>query len=183
MSKQEAIESQAIRLFSERGVDAVSVRDIATACGMSPSNLYAHYSGKEELVASIFRSGFAEYAAHIRKAVGDSTDFGTALEKMVEVILRLHDKDTERFRFLVLRQHSHLGGIAKDENNPVEVIRAIVAGAMKRGEIPARDPDLMALCVVGLVVQPATGHLYGRLKGRLARHAGEISAACLRALS
>lgn len=177
------IENHAIRLFSERGVDAVSVRDIAAACGMSPSNLYAHYASKEALVASIFQVGFAEYAGRIRDAASGCAGFPEALRRMVKTILKLHDQDKDRFRFLILRQHNHLGEMGRDDNNPVEVIRSLVLQAMQKGEIPARDPDLMALCLVGLIVQPSTGHLYGRIKGNMARHAPEISAACLRAVS
>ena len=49
--KRDLIGTEATRLFVEHGVDAVSVRDIATACDMQASNLYAHFRLKDALVA------------------------------------------------------------------------------------------------------------------------------------
>ena len=62
--KRELIKAQAMRLFVERGVDAVSVRDIAAACAMKPSNLYAHFASREALVAELFYDGYACLRRH-----------------------------------------------------------------------------------------------------------------------
>ena len=40
----------AIQLFGDRGFDAVSVRDLVTALGMTPAVLYAHVESKQELL-------------------------------------------------------------------------------------------------------------------------------------
>ena len=47
----------ALRLFSRQGYGATSVRDIATAAGVSTGNLYHHFPDKE----SIFRTLLDEY--------------------------------------------------------------------------------------------------------------------------
>jgi len=54
---------------------------------------------------------------------------------------------------------------------------------MEAGEIPRREPELMAMALIGLIVQPATARLYGRLRGGLMERADEIVAMCWRALS
>ena len=36
----------ATRLFTERGYDAASIRDLAAALAMRPSSLYHHFAGK-----------------------------------------------------------------------------------------------------------------------------------------
>jgi AcrR family transcriptional regulator len=61
--KRDLIGTEALRLFVEHGVDAVSVRDIAAACDMKASNLYAHFASKDALVAGLFHEGYAEYGA------------------------------------------------------------------------------------------------------------------------
>ena len=47
------IRQAAMRLFAERGVAAVSVRDIATAAGVSPSLVIHHYRSKDGLRAAV----------------------------------------------------------------------------------------------------------------------------------
>ena len=172
-----------MRLFAERGVDAVSLRDIGAECGISGPGVHAHFGSKDALVATLFADGFADYAARIAMATPAAAPFRDRLRAAVAAVLRLHDEDHDRFRFLVLRQHDHLPSIPAGAANPVEVIRMMIAAAMKAGEIPARDPELAALAVIGLVVQPATGRLYGRLNGPLLPLAEEVAAMAWSALN
>jgi AcrR family transcriptional regulator len=181
--KRELIKTQAMRLFVERGVDAVSVRDIAAACAMKPSNLYAHFASKEALSAELFHEGYAEYGAVLAEAAAPDSPFRARLERIVRAICRLHDEDTIRFRFLIMTQHGYLRDVPRDERNPVELICRAVAGAMEAGEIPSREPELMAMALIGMIVQPATARLYGRLHGGLLERADTIVAMGWRALS
>ena len=59
------------------------------------------------------------------------------------------------------------------------VLNRAVAGAMDAGEIPRREPELMVMALIGVIVQPATGRLHGGLLQR----ADDIVAMCWRALS
>lgn len=181
--KRDLIKQQAQRLFAERGVDAVSVRDLATACGMAPPNLYAHFKSKDDLVAELFNEGYAELGAMMREVVAVPGPFRARLGRIVTLACRLHDEDHDRFRFLIMVQHGHLAQVVRDQTNPVEVIASAVAAAMAAGEIPPGDPNLGAAVIVGLIVQPATFMLYGRLSGGLLPLAETLAAICWRALS
>lgn len=181
--KREQIKAEAMRLCVERGVDAVSVRDIAAVCAMKPSNLYAHFASREALVRELFRDGYACYGEILAEIAQKPSPFHARLDRMVREICRLHDEDTVRFRFLLLTQHGALHHIDTDARNPVEILCRAVAAAMEAGEIPAREPALMAMALIGLIVQPATGLLYGRLTGGLTERADTLSALCWRILS
>ena len=182
-SKRELIKAQATRLFVEHGVDAVSVRDIAAACEMKPSNLYAHFASRDALVAELFHDGYGEYGEIMANILASPGSFRARLERLIREICRLHDQDTVRFRFLVVTQHGFLHRVERTERNPVEVICKAVAEAMEAGEIPGREVELMALAVIGLIVQPATGLLYGRLTGGLLERVETIVAMCWRLLT
>lgn len=47
---RQTIQRQAIRLFSERGYDATTVNDVATAAGVAAMTVYRNFPTKEDLV-------------------------------------------------------------------------------------------------------------------------------------
>lgn len=50
---RDRILDQAERLFAERGIDAVSLRAINAAAGVSPGILHYHFGNREPLIESI----------------------------------------------------------------------------------------------------------------------------------
>jgi AcrR family transcriptional regulator len=179
-SKRQTIKTEALRLFAARGVDAVSVQDIATACAMAKPNLYAHFKSKDELVHALFEEGYREYGRQMTEAVDAGGPFRRKLERLVHLICRLHDEDSARFRFVIMTQHANLPHARLAGANPVEIVIQLVRAGMEAGEIPARHPELIAAAIIGLVVQPATFLQYGRLSPPLAACADAIAGACMR---
>lgn len=184
LSTKDRIKQEALKLFVQHGVDGVSVRDIAKQVGMSAPNLYAHYKGRDELVADLFQSGYASYGDRLKGAADRASDFPARLEAMIRLICRLHDEDRALFQFLLLNQHSHLNRIAlEDDQNPMAILHHTIADAVAAGQIPKGDPALLTAAVVGIVVQAATFRLYGRLDRDLTPMADEIVALCRKVLA
>lgn len=50
---KERIQDIAIDLFSQKGYNAVSIRDISSLVGIHESTIYSHYKGKEDIMDSI----------------------------------------------------------------------------------------------------------------------------------
>jgi len=170
------IKDEAMALFVARGVDGVSVRDIAAAVGMKAPNLYAHFRSRDELVQELFTEGYAAYAAMLTQAAAGAGDFATQLDRMIRLACRLHDEDTVRFRFLLLTQHGSLSGIdPAGEDNPMDFLQRTVQAAIDSGELPPCNAALLTGMIVGLVVQTATFLLYGRLRGPMQGFADAIA--------
>jgi AcrR family transcriptional regulator len=74
---KEQILDAAIDLFSQKGYDAVSIRDIARAVGIRESSIYNHYKGKEAIMDSIFEYFIAE----LSKPDPDDVPMEVMLEK------------------------------------------------------------------------------------------------------
>ena len=182
-SPKDRIKREAMRLFVEHGVDAVSMRDIADAVGMKAPSLYAHFRGRDELIGELFHASYAEYGRQLAEAAAMPGGFRRQLEAMVRVVCALHAEDELLFNFLLLTQHGFLRHIPETEHNPVEVICRSVAAAMEAGEIPAGNATLVAGAIIGIIVQPATFKLYGRLKQGLGELTDEIVELCLKVVS
>ncbi|WP_424950014.1 TetR/AcrR family transcriptional regulator [Deinococcus sp.] len=63
LSRREQIYRVAGRLFSERGYHATSMRDLAAELGIQGGSLYAHISGKEELLSEIVNRAARQFDA------------------------------------------------------------------------------------------------------------------------
>lgn len=53
---REKLMGAAEQLFAERGVEAVSIRDIAAAAGVNSALIAYHFGGKEELFVAVYRA-------------------------------------------------------------------------------------------------------------------------------
>nr|WP_255575281.1 TetR family transcriptional regulator [Caldovatus aquaticus] len=82
------IRRQALALFVARGVEAVSVRDIAAAAGRTPSNLCAHRPSLGALIGALFAEGRAAYGRGL-DAMAD---------EIVALCLRLDAREAEACR-------------------------------------------------------------------------------------
>ena len=68
------IRDEALRLFAERGADAVTMRDIAAAAGVSPALLVRHYGSKDGLVAAVDDHVVATLEVLLTEATGGPSD-------------------------------------------------------------------------------------------------------------
>jgi TetR/AcrR family transcriptional regulator, cholesterol catabolism regulator len=64
----------ALALFSEKGYEATSMRDLAEAVGIQPASLYAHIRGKEDLLMAIIEQAAADFGAGAQAALADPTE-------------------------------------------------------------------------------------------------------------
>lgn len=63
MDTKQKILLEALRLFSQRGYDAVSVEQIAAAVGIKAPSLYKHYKSKRDIFDAIFEETARRYEA------------------------------------------------------------------------------------------------------------------------
>jgi len=63
MNTKEKIIYESLNLFSKKGFDAVSVRDIANAVGIKASSLYNHFKNKQDIIDTIIE----KYSQYITK--------------------------------------------------------------------------------------------------------------------
>jgi AcrR family transcriptional regulator len=175
---RERIEAAALELFVEHGVDATSIRDIARRAKVAEGALYRHHASKDELVWSLFHRHYTAFAAVVDELQRAEHGIDRKVAAMVAGFCRLFDEDSTLFSFLLLVQHGQLAKVPAEAKTPITVIRAVIANALSRGEIPPGDPDLLTAMVVGIVLQTATFAVYGRITQPLGAHAAALSAAC-----
>ena len=66
---REALIEARIRIINESGEDALSLRKVASACGVSHAAPYAHFKDKDELIGAIKKSVTEQLMEELEDAV------------------------------------------------------------------------------------------------------------------
>jgi AcrR family transcriptional regulator len=73
-SRRSDILAAAAQLFGERGYEATTVRDIASAVNMLPGSMYYHFPSKEELLIAVHEEGVAAFEQALTEALAGKVD-------------------------------------------------------------------------------------------------------------
>lgn len=181
------IERAALILFCQRGVDAVTTREIAAASGVSEGALYRHYPSKAALSETMFFAIHRRLGAEVRAAAESAVGIDAIARAIVAAYTRIADEDWALFSYHLLTTHRFLPYADKaDKNttdaNPVTVVENVVGAAMQKGELPAGDVNLKSAAALGVVLQSALHKNYGRVEGDLSKHNDALSRAVIAVL-
>ena len=154
---------EALRLFSKKGYDGVSMREIAQAVGIKGASIYNHFKGKEEIFEAIFEEMVAQYneaAGHIGLPVqtGDATTAiftkigSETLFSMVDQLLQLFTQNefVVSFRRLLISEQ-HKSALAANYYKayyleaPIQFQSEIFAGLKAQGAFVDYDAQMLAL--------------------------------------
>lgn len=100
MSTKERIIYEALNLFSTKGFDAISVRDIAKAVGIKASSLYNHFKNKQDIFDTIIN----KYSEHVKKFLERINPYNFGNDLKLNNIKNLSDdlffkKSIDMFKF------------------------------------------------------------------------------------
>jgi AcrR family transcriptional regulator len=146
---------KAAALFAERGYEATSLQDIATAVGISRPALYHYVTGKEDLLTALVRQA-SEAPDEAITQIAHRLDV-SPLEKvrlLTQLLVRVRATSPGHFRILdradaVLPtdiREKHL----EARRHTLSELTAVIADGINRGDFKAIDPGLAALAVVGM---------------------------------
>ncbi|GAC1338735.1 MAG: TetR/AcrR family transcriptional regulator [Acetobacteraceae bacterium] len=79
----------AAHLFREHGYAAVSMRDIAAACGIKAGSLYYHFPSKEQIVSEVLDTGVGTVFEHVRGSI-EALPPGAPLAERLRVAIGAH---------------------------------------------------------------------------------------------
>jgi AcrR family transcriptional regulator len=147
--------------FGRHGYEATTVRDIASAAGVSTGTVYRMFGSKDELLAAIMGS-FVENVTTAWNAVLQSTS--SAIEKLdalIWVSIMVLDRFSEEYRIQLawLRQSPpstmDLGAPSVAQ---LRQVKSLLAAGVRAGEvrIEGANADMRARCVVELIWTPET---------------------------
>ncbi len=161
MSGQQPSESRervlllAEALFSERGYDSVTLRDIAEAIGIRQASLYHHVpGGKEQLYVEVTERGLQRHQAGLEAALATATGIRAQLRAAARWLLSQPPMNLSRF------VRSDLPSIAREHADRLLAtsyttlfapIERALRDADRTAEIKLRSPMLLAATFISLI--------------------------------
>jgi AcrR family transcriptional regulator len=178
---KEKIARAAIELIAARGVDAVSMRDIAVVVQVSEAALYRHYANKNSLVWEVFTSNYDWLAGRLAEVQSAHPGLREKLVAMIEACCELFDRDRDLFTFLLLAQHVQRSAPEDYRAALPQSLHALFAHSVQGGEIPNQDIEHTTAMVMGCVLQSALYCLYHKpLPLQMTPLSGTLADACWR---
>ena len=158
----------ALKLFSQQGFAAVSMRQIAKETGIQAGTIYNHYPTKQALLHTLLES-------HMRVllAAAAAEDFSgqepvEALRSFIRFHIRYHiDKADEVFiaymelRSLAPENFKDIQGLRQGYER---ILRDILRRGMHAGVFSISDPPVSAMAIIAMLTGVNTWYRYG---GRL----------------
>lgn len=145
----------ALDLFAERGFSGTAIRDIATATGLSISNIYHHFGNKEGLLLAILEEASSRVLASLKEITeqkGDPVDVFKLLVKTHLQLSCLMNKESKIF-FLDEEHLSPEGHRAnlKYQREILETYRQQLRGLQAAGRVHFKSATIAAFNILGVV--------------------------------
>jgi AcrR family transcriptional regulator len=183
-TKRPDIVQVATSLFAARGIDGVSMRDIAQAAGVREAAIYRHFASKKELAREIFLSWYGWYCTELQRIVNGSA--ASTAEQLREIV---------RHEFAAAADHSH-AFVYFCENEarfapelPAGVLSArrifiaFITAGQTRGEVRMASPELLADMVSGALCAVALTWLRAGRRKKLEAQLAEVVEGCWRMIA
>lgn len=135
-------------LFTERGYEGATIRDIAAGAGMSTGAVFASFSDKSDLFTEIVGEEHKALADAMR-AAGEGRPPLAGVEAMFEAAAERHMNDIALFQATMSALWTPGLGVqvrSRFARTPIaELIQAALEAAVARGDLPASsNPELVA---------------------------------------
>lgn len=177
-AKQEILRA-AMKLFSERGLDSTTIRDIADESGYTNPALYKHFESKDDLALHLFEVCHRRVWGRLHAAVVAGKTFADKLERYVGEWLELVDEHPEVLAFLAdsARTLWPRASATVRRQTVIGLARSLVVQTPigRRGRAKA-NPDLLAATLQGSLAELTRMLQVGVVEGPATRWKPDIVA-------
>jgi len=151
-AKQQEVVGVAERLFSERGYEATSVRDMAEALDIKPGSLYAHIETKENLLWEIVTNAADRFFAAVKPILDSDLVTIEKLRRVVAAHVTVIT-DSARSAAIYLTEWRHLSEprlsrFRARRDDYEGLIRGLVHNGIQEGELADMDEKFATMLIL-----------------------------------
>lgn len=165
--RREHILNAALMTIARQGIDSASIKEIATAAGVSVGNVYTYFESKDAIIRELLTRGQHKYGAVVASLAGQALDARMKLYR----ICRGWIETDYNWAFTIMLQGMRMHNAISDELKHTATIRFtqnlspmsdIMQQGQEQGVIKDGDPQQLAFYFVsliqGLTLQLAPGY-------------------------
>lgn len=147
---------EATRLFVTRGYNAVSMREIAEACGVTKAALYYHFVDKSALLLAILNEHLDEVSRIVSTSCDTCKSGRDRLSALVDGIFQLSPQRRAIIRMASQEMVNLDADTRRDfgkiyEEKFIGRIRLIIEESISAGEMRPMDPGLAVWVLLGMM--------------------------------
>jgi TetR/AcrR family transcriptional regulator len=150
-------------LFAERGLDDTKMEDVASVTGVPKATLYYYFSGKQDILAFLFRDTLAAVGEAVARAASGPGDAATRLQAVIRAHLAVFVERPAASRALQfdLGRAARIPDIAAAaERAFIEPVSTLLAEGVHDGSLRGvPHPRLTATAILGTVTTLAMNAL------------------------
>ena len=154
----------ALELFSDKGYEATSVREICEAAGITKPTLYHFYGSKEGVYRALVEGALERFRADIQRALSGEVPLRERLGRMARAYVDAAMREPDLARFVMALSHNPQHSAPATDfvgfyNGLLTEIGRAVDSAVVRGEIAPGPTSVRLLVLMGALGEALCGHL------------------------
>jgi AcrR family transcriptional regulator len=177
-TKRPDVVQAATSLFAKRGIDGVSMRDIAQAAGVREAAIYRHFVGKEELAREIFLSWYGWYSRQLQAIVRGPGGAKDKVYGVARLELSAAEEHTDAFTYFCENEARFLHALPAGVPRARDVFIELITEGQQRREVKAGDARLLADMLSGALCTVALTSIRRRRRGDLTNHLELVAETC-----
>jgi AcrR family transcriptional regulator len=155
---------RALELFSDKGYDATSVREICEAAGVTKPTLYHFYRSKEGVYRAIVDGALERFRADLLRALSGGGSLRECLSRMARAYVDAAVREPDLARFLMALIHNAPRSAPATDlvgfyHGILEALAGVIDAAVARGEVAAGPTQIRLLVFMGALGVAMHGHL------------------------
>jgi TetR/AcrR family transcriptional regulator, fatty acid metabolism regulator protein len=164
--RRKSILRAAVDVFSRKGYRGCRIADVAREAGVAYGLVYHYYKNKDELLETVFSSGWSGFVSRVQAAVGREVHLEARVRAVVQVAFEAYRRDPRGVKVLILEVGRSPAGGAVSRGSAfatvVELAVEMVRDAQRRGELsPELEPVLCATSLFGVIEMGLTSLVLG----------------------
>lgn len=182
-TKRPGIVQVATSLFAARGIDGVSMREIAQAAGVREAAIYRHFAGKDELAREIFLSWYGWYCTELQRIVNGSASTVEQLQAIVRREFAAVTDHSHAFVYFCENEARFVHDLPAGVMSARRIFTAFIKAGQARGEVRMASPELLADMVSGALCTVALTWLHTGRRKKLETQRVEVVESCWRMIA
>ena len=162
-----ALLDAAVTLLRTEGVEALTLRAVARAAGVSPTAPYRHFADRRALIGAVAEEGFRQLGEALGSAMA-SAEGRPGFRQVAVAYVRFAHEHPAEYRVMFgaeVAKTDELPGLQQTSRGVLAGVAAGLRGLQAAGLVGSGDPDMMALAawasLHGLVMLSLDGQTEG----------------------